>query len=202
MSATIYAEGGGSKSVDIELRKGFKRLWERCGFEGRLPRMFPSGGRDSAYQDFKNHVSVANDQEFVGLLVDSEDTVTNIERPWDHLGHRDQWAKPDGVSDEQAMLMTTCMETWIVADRDALRNRYARRGLNENSLPPLQNLEARSRNDVQSQLERATNRQYQKGEESFKVLGELNPGTLEQYLPSFRRARRILDQKLARRRGR
>ena len=92
--------------------------------------------------------------------------------------------------------MTTCMETWIVADRDALRGRYARRGLNENILPPLVNLEARSRHDVQRQLERATDRQYQKGEESFKILGQLNPDTLAEFLPSFERARRILNDKL------
>ena len=94
------------------------------------------------------------------------------------------------------MLMTTCMETWIVADRDALRGRYARRSLNENTLPPLVNLEARSRQDIQRRLERATDRQYQKGEESFKILGQLNPDKLAELLPSFERAIRILNQRL------
>ena len=198
MSARIYTEGGGSKSVDIELRAGFKRLWERCGFQGRLPRMFPSGGRRSAYEDFESHVATAGSGDYVGLLVDSEDTVNDIEKPWLHLRQRDKWAKPASASHDQVILMTTCMETWIVADRDALRGRYARRGLNENILPPLENLEERSRRDVQSQLERATDRQYQKGEESFRVLGTLNPVTLAEHLPSFNRARRILNEKLSR----
>lgn len=196
MSARIYAEGGGSKSVDIELRKGFKRFWERCGFQGRLPRMFPSGGRRSVYEDFKNHVTEGDAQDFVGLLVDSEDPVNDIERTWDHLNNRDGWEKPTNADDEQALLMTTCMETWIAADRNALCERYSRRGLNENMLPPLTDLEARSRQDVQTRLRRATQNQYAKGEESFTILGELNPSTLEQHLPSFKRARRILNQKL------
>ena len=196
MSARIYAEGGGSRSVDIELRKGFKRLWERCGFGGRLPRMFPSGGRDSAYQDFKNHVDGSSGQDFVGLLVDSEAIVTDTERPWEHLRRRDQWVKPNGVEDEQAMLMTTCMETWIVADRDALRTKYSRGEWREDALPPLEDLERRRRQDVLYRLRMATGNRYEKGEESFKVLGTLNPDTLEQHLPSFARTRRILNEKL------
>ena len=202
MSARIYTEGGGSKSVDIELRAGFKRLWERCGFQGRLPRMFPSGSRRSAFEDFESHVATAGSRDFVALLVDSEDPVDDIERTWGHLRQRDQWAKPASASDDQVMLMTTCMETWIVADRDALRQHYSRRNVNENQLPPLTNLESRSRQDVQSQLRRATESRYSKGVESFKILGELNPDTLERHLPSFKRARGILDEKLRRRSGR
>ncbi len=93
------------------------------------------------------------------------------------------------------MLMTTSMETWIAADRDALRERYGRH-LRENALPSTVNLENRHRNDVLRALQNATNSRYKKGEESFTILGNLNPDTLEQHLPSFRRARRILNEKL------
>lgn len=195
MSSIIYVEGGGSSAVDRECRAGFKRLFEQCGFQGRLPRVFPSGARNAAFEDFKNHAE-SKDQEFIALLVDSEDPVTDIERPWDHLRRRDGWAKPADSEDEQVMLMTTCMETWIVADRDTLRERYSRGGLNENALPPLTNLETRSRQDVQTRLGRATGGRYIKGVESFKVLGDLNPDTLDQHLRSFKRARRILNRQL------
>ena len=196
MSARIYAEGGGSKSVDIELRKGFKRFWERCGFQGRLPRMFPSGGRGEAYRDFENHVTEGDTQGFVGLLIDSEDPITDIERTWDHLRQRDGWDKPTNAADEQVLFMTTCMETWIAADREALSAAYARRGINVNALPPLDSLEIRSRNDVFNRLGNATGNQFDKGEESFRALGRLNPETIEPLLPSFARARRILNEKL------
>ena len=79
--------------------------------------MFPSGGRRSAYEDFESHVATAGSGDFVGLLVDSEDTVADIEKPWVHLRQRDKWAKPDGATDDQVLFMTTCMETWIAADR-------------------------------------------------------------------------------------
>ena len=197
MSATIYVEGGGSKAVDRDCRTGFKRLWEKCGFQGRLPRMFPCGSRNSAYEQFKNHVSGSDGQDFIGLLVDSEDRVVDINRPWDHLSRRDGWSKPTVVNDDQAMLMTTSMETWIVADRDALREKYGSQ-LRENVLPTHDDgyLENRSRQDVFQKLRNATNNGYDKGAKSFEVLGKLNPDTLEQHLPSFRRARHILNEKL------
>ena len=96
------------------------------------------------------------------------------------------------------MLMTTCMETWMVADRGALREHFGQ-GLRPNALSPLTNLERRSRDDVQRSLENATGdcaTPYAKGPRSYEVVGKLNPDTLESHLPSFGRARRILDDRL------
>ena len=94
--------------------------------------------------------------------------------------------------------MVTCMETWIVADRQALNEHFGNR-LQTSALPPLDNLESRSRQDVQDRLERATRDcpgPYTKGPKSFEILGKLNPSVLEQHLPSFHRTRRILSDKL------
>ena len=94
--------------------------------------------------------------------------------------------------------MTTCMETWIVADRSALAAHYGQ-ALQESGLPPLTDLEARSRDTVQESLAHATRgctRAYAKGKRSFAVLARLDPEVLEGHLPSFSRARRILDSKL------
>ena len=161
-----------------------------------MPQLTAAGSRESAFDRFRTAHSDAAQSDFVAMLIDSEEPVDDIERTWDHLRRLNGWAKPANASDDQVLFMTTCMETWIAADRDTLRNRYARRGLNENALPPLVNLEGRSRQDVQSRLERATDQQYQKGEESFTILGQLNPDTLSGLLPSFTRARRILNEKL------
>jgi len=37
---------------------------------------------------------------------------------------------------------------------------------------------------------------YRKGDRSFEILGKLSPTALEKHLPSFKRARRILDERL------
>ncbi len=111
---------------------------------------------------------------------------------------RDAWVRPDGVTDDQVLFMTTCMETLIVADREALKEHYDA-NLQESALPPLANLENRARDEVQEKLSLATRNcknAYMKGKRSFAILGRLNPETLRKHLPSFARARRILNQKL------
>ena len=197
MSARIFLEGGGeSTQLKNRCREGFRNLLGKCGFSGRMPRLVASGARESAFEDFETAHADPNSSEFVAMLIDSEDPIADIERPWSHLRQRDGWAKPASASHDQVLFMTTCMETWIAADREALTEAYARRGINENALPPLDALENRSRQDVLNRLKNATNNQFDKGEESFKALGRLNPATIEPHLPSFARVRRILNEKL------
>ncbi len=200
MNAILYLEGGGdSKELHTRCREGFHRLLERCGFDKqrRMPRLVACGGRKAAFDDFK----IAHDShkgQFIALWLDSEAVLTDLERTWAHLASHDGWPQPDGASDEQVLFMTTCMETWLVTDRDTLQEHYGS-NLHESALPPLDDLENRAREDVQPSLAHATrdcSNAYQKGERSFRVLGLLNPATLEKHLPSFARARRILNVKL------
>lgn len=135
--------------------------------------------------------------DYVAMLVDSEDPIADVDKTWDHLKTRDDWDWPLGAVDEQVLLMTTCMETWIVADRAALTGYYDH-NLQENALPPLHNLEDRDRHDVHHKLEHATrncSNAYAKGKHSFEVLGELDPVALNA-LPSFSRMVRILRNRL------
>ncbi len=163
-----------------------------------MPRLTACGGRDSVFDDFKTAHAGASAGHFVAMLVDSEDPVADLERAWAHLKTRDNWDKPSGATDEQVLFMTTCMESWIVADRETLKKHYGHR-LQENALPPTHNLEARGRGDVHDKLEHATrecSNAYEKGKRSFVVVGELNPAALEPLLPSFARAKRILTDRL------
>lgn len=131
------------------------------------------------------------------MLVDSEDPLTDVEKTWEHLKNRDNWDKPEGAVDEQALLMTTCMETWIVADRAALKEHYGHK-LQETALPSLNDLEKRNRHDVHAKLVHATrdcSNAYAKGKRSFEVIGVLNPDVLDS-LPSFVRVVKILKDKL------
>jgi hypothetical protein len=114
-----------------------------------------------------------------------------------HLKSRDNWACPAGVKNDQAQLMVTCMETWIMVDREALRTVFGA-SLRTNALLPQNALEVRSRQDVHDALEHATRdggrgRAYRKGVRSFKILAELDPETLKQHLPHFRRFITTLD---------
>ena len=196
MSVQILVEGGGDTTqLRNRCREGFRKLLENCGFRDRMPKLSAVGSRESAFDRFNTVLSDTDNSDFVALLIDSEDPVTDIERTWDHLRQRDGWSKPEGATDDQILFMTTSMETWMVADRSTLRNRFAR-DFNENRLPPLVDLERRRRDDVLTALERATNGRYVKKAISFELLGALDPSVLQQHLPSFRRARRILNEKL------
>jgi hypothetical protein len=198
VSAILYLEGGGaSKELHTRCREGFRRLLERCGYQGRMPRLVACGARDSAFDDFIS-AHTGGTAQFVALWIDSENPLADLEQTWAHLQARDDWAQPAGASDEQVLFMTTCMETWLVTDRSALKEHYGSK-LRDSALPPLSELEKRARHDIQDSLTHATrdcSNAYAKGKRSFEVLGKLTPATLDKHLPSFVRVRRILNARL------
>lgn len=197
MSAHLYIEGGESKEAQIRCREGFRKIIEKAGFLGKMPRLSACGGRGAAFDDFKTAYATCGAGDYVAMLVDSEDPPGDVEKTWDHLKIRDGWERPAGAADEQVLFMTTCMETWIVADRAVLREHYGHK-LQENALPPLNDLENRNRHQVHEKLAHATrlcSNAYAKGIRSFEVLGKLNPSVLN-FLPSFARMVRILTDKL------
>ena len=131
------------------------------------------------------------------MLIDSEDPLKYSDA-WEHLKIRDGWDKPLDSEDDQVLFMTTCMETWIVADQDALAKHYGDK-LQESALPSLEDLESRSRHDIQERLSLATrdcSNAYKKGKRSFAVLEKLSPDKLELHLPSFVRVKQILEDRL------
>lgn len=195
----IYVEGGGSSKADvIRCRDGFRRLFEKAGFQGRMPRFVPCGPRNAAFDDFKTAHRTQTAGEYIAMLIDSEEPLTDAEKTWEHLKRRDCWDRPGNTSEEQVLFMTTSMETWIVADRETLKSHYGSK-LQESALPPLHDLENRDRHDVQKKLVFATrdcSNAYKKGRRSFEILEKLDPKSLEDYLPSFRRITCILRKKL------
>lgn len=197
MSAHLYIEGGSSKMDKSRCREGFRKLLEASGLRGRMPRLVACGGRSAVFDDFQTAHRQGGAAGFVAMLVDSEEPLADVERTWDHLRKRDSWSRPAGAEDEQVLFMTTSMETWIVADREALRRHYGGR-LQENALPPVQGLEQRSREEVYECLTWATRtcpNTYAKGRRSYEVLRALDPSALSG-LPSFTRMLRILETRL------
>ncbi|HNY35447.1 MAG TPA: DUF4276 family protein [Methanothrix soehngenii] len=121
VSVKIYVEGGGdTKYLHTQCREGFNKLIQNLGFKGRMPKIIACGARDKAYGMFDTAMKSARENdEYPILLVDSEDPIAL--GPWEHLKVRDKWDRPAGAEDEQAQMMATCMETWIMADHEALR---------------------------------------------------------------------------------
>ena len=199
MSASIYLEGGGdSKELHIRCRAGFRKLLENYGFTGRLPRLTACGGRTATFDDFQTAHATNRGSQFVAMLIDSAEPLKDLEATRQHLNDHDDWAAPVGASDEQVLFMTTCMETWIVSDRETLAAHYGSK-LQKSALPSLTDLESKSRQEVQQKLAHATRKctnSYRKGKRSFEILGKLSPTELENHLPSFRRVVRILGQEL------
>lgn len=94
--------------------------------------------------------------------------------------------------------MTTCMETWIIADHEALKRLYKNNCLKLSSLPQTA-LEQRNRHDIQDALVLATKsctNAYAKNKLSFEALANINPEELKKHLPSFARMIRILKEQL------
>lgn len=203
MKAIIYLEGGASgrdsKNLNIRCQKAFHELLDKMGFKGRKPRLKACGGRNAVYDDFCTALRSRSD-DFVAIWIDSEEPMKDTEAAWKHLGAVTTvgaWKQPADAQDEQVLFMTTCMETWIVADRAALKEHYGHK-LQESALPPLHDLEQRSRHDVQDKLEKATQNcqnAYAKGKRSFEALEAVSPSALCS-LPAFARVERILKKKL------
>ncbi len=201
MKVRLYIEGGGDRPSDkSKCREGFRKLLERAGFQNRMPSTRACGSRNAAYDDFKTALRTAAAGDYPVLLVDSEAPVNLPRSPWHHLQSRDGWERPAGADDDQAQLMVQCMETWCLADRNALREFFGSR-LRENALPSLDNLETRAKETVQEALANATrdcgqHRGYEKGRRSFELLGQRDPAELKTHLPHFVRLCQMLDVRL------
>ena len=176
----------------------------RAGFENRLPRVVSCGPRDRAFRTFQR--ALRKGDGYPILLVDSEDPVADADRAeadpsgaWRHLVKRDvSWERPSGAQDDQAQLMVTTMETWLLADRQTLINYFP--DMNANALPPDTDLESRRKPDVDTALRDATRPsskgRYHKGNHSFDLLGKVQPEELKTRLPHFRRFVETLEARL------
>jgi hypothetical protein len=200
VKVTIYLEGGGSDSKELKTRcrEAFSELFKKCELP-RQPAFVACGGRDEAFKRFCIAHSNSKAQDSALLLIDSEDPMSPIEQTWNHLKVRDpSWIRPDKSSDDQVLMMTTCMETWIIADRETLKEYYGSE-FKENKLPSPVGIESRDRHAVQDSLRAATKdckNRYEKGKQSFLVLAVITPAALAVHLPSFVRDLRILKEKL------
>ncbi len=178
MKVRVYVEGGGDQgSTKAACRKAFSEFFQKIISEGVRPKVIAAGGRQNAFDGFKTALASRLDA-FVVLLVDSEDPVTAASGPWSHLKERDQWDRPQAATDDQAQLMVQCMESWFLADKEALAVYYGQ-GFNAGTLPSdpnIENIPKRQLLDSLSNSTRATQKeQYHKTRHGFDILERIDP---------------------------
>ena len=183
VTVQLYVEGGGdNRELRVACRKGFRDFLDRAGFAGRMPKIIACGGRDSALDHFSKALASGFNPM---LLVDAEGPVT-AQGTWQHVRDRDGWARPVGASDGQCHLMVQSMESWFLADVDALASYYGQ-GFQRQSLPQNPNIEAIPKDDVRvglGQAARATAKNgYKKGRDSFPILGGIDLGKVRTASP-------------------
>ena len=195
MTVKIYVEGGGDgRELRARCRRGFSSFFGKAGLVGRMPKVVACGGRQRAYDKFRAALVARNERGFTVLLVDSEDPIAEGSGPWLHLMNRDTWAAPESATDDNAHLMTQCMEAWFLADRDGLEAFFGR-GFNRNALPGNRNIEEVAKADVLDGLRNATRQcqpkgEYGKGRHSFEILSEIDPSKVRAASPH---AQRLVD---------
>ena len=186
-SIVVYVEGGGrSDRLRREQREAFARFFEKTSLGAmRRPRVVACGARASAFDSFKTAMSQG---KAAILLVDSEGTIAPENqlvsepptrwRPWAHLQGRDGWTQPPESTDQDCHLMTQCMESWLIADWQAVGN-YFGNGFAPKHRPSGA-CEGVPKSEVYGALKKATKDckpkgPYQKGRDSFKLLRLVDP---------------------------
>ena len=158
----IYVEGGGDgKNTKTPVRKGFSGFFTDLISEARKKRIkwriIACGPRNTAYTDFITAMQSHSDA-FNVLLVDSKSPVKMS--PWEHLKDQDRWELQESHN-EQCHLMVQMMESWLIADIEALKKFYGQ-DFNENKIPDNHNVEDISKAAIEVSLKAAT-RKTQKG---------------------------------------
>ena len=193
----LFVEGGGDRRVGARaLRNGFQEFLGQVRARARERRLrwhlVMCGSRREAYERFLREAASSTD-EFIVLLVDSEAEVTKA--PKAHLAERagDEWTAWDQALDDQVHLMVQTMETWLVADAEALRAYYGGR-FNSNVLPKRPDLEKVPKENVGPALARATLKtqkgEYHKIRHASELLARIDP---EKVQARCRHCRRLFE---------
>ncbi len=191
VNLTLYVEGGGdTREQKARLRRGLSSFLERANLQGRMPRIVASGGRDVAYDKFRR--AHTNGVMAAVLLVDAEGPV-KVDSSWRHLQERDEWQRPAGATDEQCHLMVQVMESWFLADREAIARFYGP-DFRPGSIPQWPDIEQVPKRDVYDKLNNAARDTikggYHKGRHSFEILEGLDPNKVADASPH---AKRFID---------
>lgn len=204
----VYVEGGSPGLHYKELRRALSAFFKSAGVKARL-RIVPCGGRDKTINDYKKAVG---DGTAAWLLVDSESPVhescrassNDVESwlPWRHLASPEGggWNKPKNVEEIHCHLMVQNMEYWLVADPEALEEHYKKRGFQKSALSKAKNIEDVDQGSLMNGLEKATRGTktgvYDKGRDSYDLLGSIDPDKVAARSPWASRLVEIAKKKM------
>ena len=157
----LYVEGGGkhtSKNATIKLQRGFDaflRELKELAKSKHIPfKIIPLGSIEDTYKEFDLSVRKSQ-QTFNLLLVDSDKAVPPGESARAFLQREHRKWKLKIADDEQCHLMAQTMESWFIADVEALKNYYGQ-DFNDKALPKAKNVETIDKLRVESGLKAAT----------------------------------------------
>lgn len=209
----IHLEGGGQTSDTlVPFRQGMSAFLRLAVDEARKRRIrwrvIPCGGRQEAFDSFCDALKNEPDAFHV-LLVDAEEAVKKA--PWEHLKARigDKWIAPENADEKQCQLMIVTMETWFLADPDAVKEFFKlKKGFDPTALPDLPPLpkppkvstvlESMSKDAINGVLKKATkntaDEQYEKVRHGAKLLAMIDPLKVRQQCPSCDRLFKTLAE--------
>ena len=202
-SIAIHLEGGGNSEATIApFRQGMSAFLQPLVTLARQRgvrwRIIPYGGRSQAFKYFCD--ALKNEPDVLHLLlVDAEEAVTRS--PWAHVKNRigDEWVAPAGATDEQCQLMIATMETWFLADPEAVRGFFKHtKGFDKDAIPnapplpaapkPTTVLQAMSKAKVNEILAKATRNtktdHYEKIKHGAKLLAVIDATKVRQQCPA------------------
>jgi hypothetical protein len=166
----------------------FLRELRECARRKRIKwHVILCGGRQNTFEVYRDAL-VAHPEAFNILLVDAEGQVTGD--PWQLLFQRDGWGQPSGAGDEHCHLMIQTMETWLIADMDALSKFYGQ-GFSRGALPRRPDIEQIEKVALARALIRATQRtqkgEYRKIRHGAAILVRIDPAIVRRAAPSCER---------------
>lgn len=200
MKKRVLVEGGqtkgrGSNAAKRQARAAFSKLFERAGLPRNQVSVEVHGGRGEVWRAFQLSMRLRSGPKPF-MLIDSEQLLQSDETPWHALRRIEQWTQLKDAEHEQVLFMTTCMETWLVADPVAL-SKYFGEKFDTASLPNHFDIEQVEKTEVLYKLRHAarnSTRSYEKGKCSFELLELIDPETLAKKLSHFRRAIAVLGK--------
>jgi hypothetical protein len=196
----LYVEGGGpGAQTKARFRQGLGSFFSDLRESAREKRIkwniIACGGRDKTFENF-TFALVDHADAFNILLVDSETPVNNP--PWLHLNDNDGWSLTRAL-EEQCHLMTQVMETWFIADIEALK-RFYRQGFNENAIPRNRQIENIPKTIIYDSLRNATHNtqpgEYKKIHHAVKLLEYVDASKIREIAPHCNRLFETISQKI------
>lgn len=144
------------------MQRRFCPILPKIAPPNKLPSIVACGSRDEAFKKFKTAVQNSRADELCALLVDSEGPVTATS-PIEHLTNYELWDFA-ALQGPQVFLMTQVMESWFLADREALAAFYDGGFLPNALRGAATKIEIVRKEDVETGLANATRHTKTKGE--------------------------------------